>query len=437
MIKMNFKSGRRFCALGFAVLLSASAFAQGPVVVPMKFDFGTGPAEKGYTKVTPTTAYDPNTGYGFWPNATLTQGGDKKGKRMENDYIGSSKPFSFSVMLPDGNYDVSITFGDKNGTSSQIVRVECRRLLAENFETPQGQIVKRSFTVHMHGLNIGNDGKKVLINPREVGFFHWDNQLTFEFAGNNSKVCGLEIKPNTTATTVFLAGNSTVVDQDKEPWGAWGQMIPAFFAPGKVAVANYAESGETYLAFKKEQRLEKIWSMAKPGDYLFMEFAHNDQKAGPYHLDPFTTYKATIKEWVEEARKRGLKPVIVTSMARRNFDANGKAKNSLGDYPEAARQAGKENNVPVIDLNAMSSTMDTAWGPVNSAKGFVDGTHANVYGAYELAKCIVEGIKEVLPDLARKLKPGLPTFDPSHPDPFDSVIWPMSNERSAQAPPGS
>jgi len=414
----------------------ASAYAQ-LANVPMKYDFGPGKVQSGYTQVLPETIYTPEKGYGFWPGAQLTGVERKSGNALESDFITSSKPFYFSVDLPDGNYDVSITFGDKEGTSTQIIRAECRRLLAETFSTPQGKIVKKDLTVHMRSLGIGTDGKKVLINPREVGFFHWDNQFTFEFAGSESKVCAIEIKKNDSAVTVFLAGNSTVVDQDKEPWGAWGQMIPAFFKPGKVSVANYAESGETFLAFKKEQRLEKIWSMAKPGDYLLMEFAHNDQKAGPNHLDPFTTYKATIKEWADEARKRGLKPVIVTSMARRNFDADGKAKNSLGDYPEAARQAGKENDVPVIDLNAMSSTMDTAWGPVNSAKGFVDGTHANVYGAYELAKCIVEGIKQQLPDLAKQLKPGLPTFDPAHPDPFDFVNWPLSPQQSATKPPGN
>jgi len=413
-----------------------STFAQ-VADVPMKYDFGPGKVQRGYTQVLPETIYAPEKGYGFWPGAELTGVDRKEGNALESDFITSNKPFYFSIDLPDGNYDVTVTFGDKEGTSSQIVRAECRRLMIESFSTPQGKTVKKEFTVHMRSLGIGTDGRKVLINPREVGFFHWDNQLTFEFAGKESKICAIEIKRNDVAINVFLAGNSTVVDQDKEPWGAWGQMIPAFFKPGKVAVANYAESGETYLAFKKELRLEKIWSMAKPGDYLFMEFAHNDQKAGPNHLDPFTTYKATIKEWAEEARKRGLHPVIVTSMARRNFDTNGQAKNSLGDYPEAARQAGKENDVPVIDLNAMSMTMDTAWGPVNSAKGFVDGTHANVYGAYELAKCIVEGIKQQLPELAKDLKPGLPVFDPAHPDPFDVVDWPLSPQQSKTKPPGN
>jgi lysophospholipase L1-like esterase len=416
---------KRFALATLTLLLAFPGYGQ---LVPMKYFFGSGKAKSGFTKVTPESLYSKDTGYGFWPGAALT---------ANDQNIASDKPFYFSIKLPDGNYDVSITFGDKNGTSSQLIRTECRRLLAENFETKNGELLTKELTVHMRGLNIGNEGKKVLINPRETGFFHWDDQLTFEFAGKDVKVCALEIKPTTKATTVFLAGNSTVVDQDKEPWGAWGQMIPAFFQAGKVAIANYAESGETLLAFEREQRLEKIWSMAKPGDYLFIEFAHNDQKAGPNHLDPFTTYKAKLAEWIRLARGKGINPVIVTSMGRKNFSPDGKASNSLGDYPEAARQAGKENNVPVIDLNAMSMTMYTAWGPANAGKGFVDGTHANVYGAYELAKCIVEGIKAHIPQLAKSLKPGLPAFDPAHPDPFDFVNWTLSPQRSAQAPPGN
>jgi lysophospholipase L1-like esterase len=230
-----------------------------------------------------------------------------------------------------------------------------------------------------------------------------------------------------------------VVDQDKEPWAAWGQMIPVFFKPGKVSVANYAESGETLLAFKRELRLEKIWSLAKPGDYLFIEFGHNDQKAGINHLDPFTTYKETLIEWVNEARKRKLNPVLVSSMGRRNFNAEGKPNNTLGDYPEAVRRAGKEANVPVIDLNAMSMKLYDAWGPVNSAKGFVDGSHANVYGAWQLAKCIAEGIKQSVPGLAKHLVPEFKKtiFDPSKPDPFNTPDWPLSPQVSNVKPPGS
>jgi lysophospholipase L1-like esterase len=281
---------------------------------------------------------------------------------------------------------------------------------------------------------------------------HWDEKLTLEFNNTSPKVCGVEIERADHIPTVFLAGNSTVVDQAEEPWAAWGQMIPVFFQPKKIAIANYAESGETLNAFKGERRLEKIWSMARPGDYLFIEFAHNDQKPGGNYLDPFTTYKQTIKEWIAEARKRQMIPVLVTSMNRRTFDSTGHITNSLGDYPEAMRQTGKEENVPVIDLNAMSKVLYEAWGPEKSIKAFVhfpansfpnqpnelkDNTHFTAYGAYELAKCMVNGIKQNVPSLARYLKENLQPFDPSHPDAFENWKLPSSAFIGSVKPDGN
>jgi lysophospholipase L1-like esterase len=291
----------------------------------------------------------------------------------------------------------------------------------------------------------------VRLKPREINYLHWDNKLTLEFSRQDVKICAVEIAKIENIPTIFLAGNSTVVDQDREPWAAWGQMIPAFFQPKKIAVANYAESGETLKAFKGERRLEKIWSMSKPGDYLFIEFAHNDQKPGGNHLDPFTTYKQTLKEWIAEARKRQMIPVLVTSMNRRTFDSTGHITNSLLDYPEAMRQAGKEENVPVIDLNAMSKVLYEAWGPEKSIKAFVhfpantfsnqkeelkDNTHFTSYGAYELAKCVVNGIKQNLPSLAKYLKQNLPAFNPSHPDAFEKFNLPASSFIGSVKPDG-
>jgi lysophospholipase L1-like esterase len=276
--------------------------------------------------------------------------------------------------------------------------------------------------------------------------------LTLEFNDSLPKVGAVEITPNKKATTVFLAGNSTVVDQDREPWAAWGQMIPRFFEPGQVAIANYAESGETLKAFARERRLEKIFSLAKPGDYLFIEFAHNDQKPGGNHLDPFTTYKQTLKEWIAEARKRGMTPVLVTSMHRRNFDSSNHIINTLGDYPEAMRQTAAEEKVALIDLNAMSKTLYEAWGPDGSLKAFVhypantfpgqttalaDNTHFNPYGAYELARCVVKGIVAAHLPIAKYLVKEKIAFDPAHPDPVAQFYWPLSAFVGSTRPDGN
>src|SRR5262245_43847822 len=115
----------------------------------------------------------------------------------------------------------------------------------------------------------------------------------------------------------------------------------------------------------------------------------------------------------------------------------GNVLNTLDDYPDAVRQVAKERNVPLIDLHAMSKEFYEALGPQNVSRAFVDGTHHNNYGSYELAKCVVQGIRDANLDLAKDLVDDLPAFDPSHPDSFDSVRVPASPIRDPARPAGN
>lgn len=441
-------------AIFFSLFITTITLATNAQSNHFKFDFGNGKAANGYIPITPENKFSYQTGYGF-SHGSVVQAVDR-GHSLTGDYITGNKPFYFSVKVPDGNYDVKVILGDAKGTSATTVRAECRRLFLENVRTTYGKTTERTFTVHVRDSLIrdqqSNVVSKVRLKPREIVYLHWDNLLTLEFNDSLPKVCAVEITPNEKATTVFLAGNSTVVDQALEPWAAWGQMIPRFFEPHAIAIANYAESGETLKAFKSERRLDKLLSMAKAGDYLFIEFAHNDQKPGSNHLDPFTTYKQTLKEWIAEARKQGITPVLVTSMHRRNFDSGGHIINTLGDYPEAMRQTASEEKVALIDLNAMSKTLYEAWGPEQSIKAFVhypahtfpgqdsalkDNTHFNPYGAYELARCVAKGIAHAKLGIAKYLvKEALP-FDPAHPDPVKNWYWPMSTFVTGTKPDGN
>jgi lysophospholipase L1-like esterase len=288
--------------------------------------------------------------------------------------------------------------------------------------------------------------------PREIRSFTWDDRLTLEFNGDHPAVRSIEVRPARNPVTVFLAGNSTVVDQQEEPWAAWGQMIPRFFRPGEVVVANYAESGETLKSFVGERRLEKIMSVIRPGDWLFVEFAHNDQKPGPSHVEPFTTYQEMVKRFVSEARGRGANVVLVTSTQRRNFDAAGKVVNTLGDYPAAMRQAAAELGAPLVDLTAMTSAFYEALGPEGSKRAFVhypagtfpgqaaelkDDTHFNDYGAYEVARMVAESLRRKHHFHARFLRDDVTPFDPSHPDPEAGFDVPRSPFTSTEKPAGS
>lgn len=423
--------------------------------ISFKFDFGAGKTAPGYTRVTPETKFSYQAGYGFDQESEL-ESVDRGGSALTGDFITSKKPFYFSVKLPDGNYDVKLLLGDTKGTSATIVRAECRRLMLENIRTAKGKIVTQTFTVHVKDSLIrdatGTVISQVRLKPRESEYLHWDNLLTIEFNDSLPKVCAVEITPNKTAATIFLAGNSTVVDQSREPWAAWGQMIPRFLVVGKAAVANYAESGEALNSFLSARRLEKILSVMKPGDYLFIEFGHNDQKQKGEGIGPFTSYKRNLQLYIREVRKKGGIPVLVTSMHRRNFDSAGHINNTLGEYPDAVRQTGKEENVAVIDLNAMSKTLYEAWGSERSLKAFVhypansfpgqkeelkDNTHFSPYGAYELAKCIVSSIRKQNLPLAKFIRPDVPLYDPAKPLAFEKFYWPQSSFVGSVKPDGN
>ena len=146
---------------------------------------------------------------------------------------------------------------------------------------------------------------KVRLKAREHAYLHWDNKLTLEFNGEDPKVRSIEISPAAKdVITVFLAGNSTEVDQAVEPYTAWGQIIPSFFQHSKVVVANYAESGESLSSFIAERRFEKELSLMKPGDYALVQFGHNDQKQKGPGIGAFTSFKKDLKYFISEVRKK-------------------------------------------------------------------------------------------------------------------------------------
>lgn len=433
--------------------LSNGAFEAGSKETDLpsqKFDFGAGKLQDSYHQVLPSTTYTQERGYGISSKAPvegiIRQGTDA----LESDFITSNEPFYFSVDLPEGNYEVKVLLGDPEGKSASTVKAESRRLMLEEVKTTAGQLESHTFIVNVRSARI-NEQDSISLKPREFSYLNWDNKLTLEFSNSRPCLAAIEITKAEDVTTVFLAGNSTVVDQEYEPWAAWGQMMPRFFKP-EVVVANFAESGESLKSFVGEKRLEKVLSQIGKGDYLFIEFAHNDQKPGSSHVKPFTSYKEQLKLFIKEARAREAKPVLVTSMHRRRFNEQGKIINTLEDYPEAMRQTAKEEGVPLIDLNAMSREFYEALGPEESKKAFVhfpagtfpaqsealkDDTHFSTYGAYQLAKCVVEGIKQNVPELARYLREDTEPYNPAKPDLPKNWNLPQSPDVRVIKPDGS
>jgi lysophospholipase L1-like esterase len=348
----------------------------------------------------------------------------------------SDKPFFFSVALPEGSYRVTVVLG-ADQPSTTTVWAEARRLMLEKVFVKAKASVTRTFDVNVRVPEIAGDvTHRVKLKPREIGNLDWDNKLTLEFNGDHPSFRSLTIEP-INEPAIYLAGDSTVVDQDVEPWAAWGQMLPRFFRSG-VVVANHAESGETIRSFESEQRFAKVISLMQPGDYLFMQFGHNDQKPNAVSI---ADYKSLLIDYIAQTRAKGATPVLVTSMNRRTFDADGKITNSLAGYPNAVREVAAAQHVALIDLNAMSKILFEAMGPEASSKAFMhypanafpnqtepisDDTHFNSYGAFELARCVVRGIRAAKLPLRKLLAKDIPDFDPSKPDPQPTFNLPAT-----------
>lgn len=284
----------------------------------------------------------------------------------------------------------------------------------------------------------------VVLNDREHGSFTWDDKLTLELLGRAPRLSTLEISPAPDAVTVFLAGDSTVADQPRSPYASWGQMLPRFFRRG-IAVANHAQSGETLKSFISGLRLAKTLEKMKAGDWLFIQFGHNDQKEQwpQTYADATTTYTAYLRVFIQEARLRGANPVLLTSVQRRTFQPDGKIANSHGRYPDAVRALAEAEAVPMIDMHRMSARFYEALGPGEAPRAFADdgrdATHHNAYGAYQLAKCVVQEIRRQGLSLAEGIAADFQGYDPSHPDPVVPFLDDADQEKApgGQAPAGN
>ncbi len=349
-------------------------------------------------------------------------------------------PFTLDIPVPDGNYLVTMKIGSRKRAGATFVKVESRRLAVNDLRTARGEsrtvrfvVNKRNAKIRENGIEVG----EVRLKQREAGKLNWDDFLNIEVGGEAPAVESIRIEPATDVTTVFLCGDSTVVDQDNEPWASWGQMFPWFFGTG-VAVANYAESGERADSFIAAGRLRKILSLLSPCDYVFIEFGHNDQKIdGQPGKGAHYFFATQLKTFIDEVRAKGGVPVLVTPTHRRNFGADGKIVETHLDYPEAMHGVARREGVELIDLHNMSARFYEALGPEASKGAFVhyragaypgitkdvaDDTHFNPYGAFELAKCVVAAIMAQGLPLAEDIV-NFGGYSPARPDPAESFRW--------------
>ncbi|GAB2603599.1 rhamnogalacturonan acetylesterase [Streptomyces capparidis] len=237
--------------------------------------------------------------------------------------------------------------------------------------------------------------------------------------------------------TIHIAGDSTAATKlaGKAPETGWGQVLPLFLRD-HLRVSNHAVNGASSRSFIEQlDALDPILDALRPGDWLFTQFGHNDQKTDERGTDPYTTYQDHLTRYVTGARARRARPVLLTSVERRRFDAEGRAAPSLGEYPRAMRELAAELRVPLVDVHAASLARWDELGPdgtrelflhlapgehPNHPSGVQDNTHFNARGAIEVARMAVRGLLA-----ARVLHPG----DARRVDaeiPESAVTWPES-----------
>jgi lysophospholipase L1-like esterase len=239
-----------------------------------------------------------------------------------------------------------------------------------------------------------------------------------------------------TTVHVYVAGDSTasIYTSSLAPRAGWGQALPVFLTSA-VSVVDMAKSGRSSKSFVDEGWLAQLLAKITTGDFLLISFGHNDEKAdAALHTDPETTYKQYLSMYIDGARAKGAKPVLVTPVERRRFDSTGKAVTSHGAYPGAMRELAAAKGTPLVDLSASSLALWNALGPEgtktcflylnpgqspNYPAGVQDDTHFKAHGAIEVARLVANPLKNqgVLPaaDFQRLTTANLP----------DSlIVWP-------------
>ena len=215
-------------------------------------------------------------------------------------------------------------------------------------------------------------------------------------------------------TTVHLMGDSTMAEKDLSggnPERGWGMMFQNFL-DDSVKVINYAQNGRSTKSFIDRGLWDKVKANLKPGDWLFIQFGHNDAKESDpeRYAAPFGAYQDNLRLFVRTAKSMGARPVLLTPVARRWFKENGLDRNCHTDYPAAMAQVAREEDVPLLDIT--TATLDWLEGLGDEASrqyfmistGKDDNTHTVASGARKVTEIICEKIKGQLPELAGHLR---------------------------------
>lgn len=227
-------------------------------------------------------------------------------------------------------------------------------------------------------------------------------------------------------TSVYCIGDSTMAnkkDPEKNPEHGWAQVLQPFFKDN-IIVINKAVNGRSTKSFINEKRWDSIYKKLKKGDYVLIEFGHNDEKIedSTRYTNPHTSYRYNLIRFVQESREKGAVPILLTSIARRNFNDKGVLVPTHGDYPLETRLVAQEYKVPFIDLEYYTELLEQSYGPEKSKqlhlhykagenpyydKDKADDTHLSLKGAAAIAQIVINQIKGLKEPSIQKLKAGI------------------------------
>jgi lysophospholipase L1-like esterase len=239
--------------------------------------------------------------------------------------------------------------------------------------------------------------------------------------------CGAAEAPSNSGKpcTLFMAGDSTMAAQalvPATPARGWGQMLQPYFVED-LRVENFASSGQSSKSFRETGRWKLILERLEAGDYVLIQFGHNDGKPDEgRRTEPFGTFKENLERFVREVRERKATPILATPIVRNIFNPDGATlRETHGEYVIAMRKVAEEQNVPLLDLNARTAALLLKLGPEPSKRlfnnvepgefakypaGFKDGTHLNVAGAARVCDLAIEEILAKVPELAKHVRQG-------------------------------
>lgn len=353
-----------------------------------EFDFGDGAVERGYIPVSASDGYDPKAGYGFNTPDQMANvpasGTGVSGDAVRFLEFGTKSANTFDVDLPDGLYEVSVTLGDTARASIaaegvfQVINMTGNGA-TDSFEIP----------VEDGQLNL-------LVTEGKVGTPFTLSALEIEKVSRHP-----EMDP-----TIWVGGDSTVANyypRESSVQAGWGQLLPQHVDPEAYDVRSMASGGQIARGFRNDGQLEAILAYIKPGDYFLLEMGINDTAAKNNTTE--AQFKELMGDMVRQVEATGATPVLVTPQGRStDFDAEGVHSSVNRWYRHATLAVAQEENVPLVDLNVLSSAYFTSIGPDATKALYMpgDAVHPNRAGATELSRLVVE-------DLERQ---GLPGFVP-------------------------